>query len=180
MSRRSLLGVLLLATATLAGIAGIVGYTLGMQDRQRVAGEGQPPATVGRKGESDRLDVAESFEESAAAQRAEARERRQPELSAEVVFENDLFTISSGDTFDWYNVRMQLDARELGQVKQFNFEVERFPALRTYRVPASRFVRATGGKTTLGSNPFQCVRFTISCWTPQGNRNWTRAWGESP
>lgn len=92
-----------------------------------------------------------------------------PELNAQVQFNGTQFVITNKDSFDWRNVKMELN-------EMFELMHDRMVAGQTYTVGAMQFAKTDGTRF----NPFQMKnqKFSIKAETPNGTAWYFGSWNK--
>lgn len=89
------------------------------------------------------------------------------DLKASVEFNGIEFVITNNDTFDWTNVKMELN-------DTFTLRIKKIQAGETYYLMAGQFAKKDGTRF----NPFmtKLLRANIFCDTPEGRGSWFGWW----
>jgi hypothetical protein len=92
----------------------------------------------------------------------------QVDLNASIRFDGSQFIIANNDSFDWSNVKFELNSEGLSS--GFILEYPLIAAGKTYTVGSMQFAKPDGTRF----NPFlmKPVKMVISCDTPDGKRGW--------
>lgn len=96
------------------------------------------------------------------------------DLTASVSFTGTQFVIINLDTFDWTNVRLEVNS---GLLKSgYVLKTQRMSSEETYTVGAMQFAKGDGTRL----NPFTTKpqNFSIWCDTPRGKGFWYSEWRE--
>ena len=94
------------------------------------------------------------------------------DLNASVSFSGSQFVIVNNDSFDWTNVKLEINPKTFSS--GYVLKTDRMSAGETYTVGAMQFAKSDGEKF----NPFthKALKFSIWCDTPKGNGSYYGSW----
>ena len=94
------------------------------------------------------------------------------DLKASVVFNQRQFVISNKDSFDWTNVRLEINYGLMSS--GYQLKVPRIAAGQTYTVGAMQFAKSDG--TRFNPRTTKAQKLFISCDTPNGKATYFGTW----
>ena len=94
------------------------------------------------------------------------------DLNARVNFTGTEFVIVNNDSFDWTNIKLEVNSKTLSS--GYTFEAYSMNAGQTYTIGATRFAKSDGEKF----NPFTHKALNLSIWcdTPRGKGFYYGTW----